>query len=334
MLIVSRVQLHNFAAKLPSKAACFRLSLVSGKRSMSTGNATYSLVITPSELASLPRSSTKPIDVTWFMPNVPRDPYREFLAKRIPGSRRLDLDEVASEHELGLKHMMPSSEVFAEACESIGIEPSSHVVFYDSIGVFSSPRALFMFKAFGHKKASILNGGLPGWVHEGHPTESGELPSAKRASYPKPTLDSKFIRGKTDLKCLEFYSLNHADYADIVKNAQTASNNAEIVLDARSRGRFTGVDPEPRPSLSSGHIPNSRSLPFTELLESRTAGPDSSYTVLRPATETKAIFEEVLGNDGLGPQSNIINSCGSGMTAGVLWLALQELGVNSAIYDE
>jgi len=128
------------------------------------------------------------------MPNLPRKPYEEFLACRIRGARFLDLDHVASLHELGLKHMMPPSQVFANACENFGIEPTSHVVIYDSTGVFSSPRALFMFRAFGHQKSSIINGGLSAWIAEGFPVCGGDPSEVKKAHYPAPRLESRFLR--------------------------------------------------------------------------------------------------------------------------------------------
>jgi len=274
------------------------------------------LVLTPVELSELPQETTVPIDVSWFMPNVSRDPNAEFLAKRIPNARRIDLDAVASEHPLGLKHMMPSPAFFAVSCEQIGVSPSSHVVLYDSAGVFSSPRALFMFKAFGHKSASILNGGLPRWEKEGHPIETGLPKPVTPTKYAEPTLNMSFIRG----------------YHEIVQNTTVSASDAEIVLDARSRGRFTGEDPEPRPGLSSGHMPNSRSLPFTELLKST-----DGYTVLDSPERRREIVEKVLGpemKNVFSGERHVVNSCGSGMTAAVLWLALQELGVDTAIYDE
>ncbi|KAG9049056.1 hypothetical protein FS837_011329 [Tulasnella sp. UAMH 9824] len=295
-----------------------------GFRNMSASTTLRSghseLVITPSQLAALPTSTTVPIDVTWFMPNVTRNPNEEFLEKRIPNARRMDLDVVASDHPLGLKHMMPTGEIFAKACEDIGVSPTSHVVFYDSHGVFSSPRALFMFKAFGHTKASILNGGLPKWIDEGRPTESGPLKSIEPGKYPAPALKEDFVR----------------DYEQIVK-ATTSGGESTLVLDARPNGRFTGKDPEPRPNLSSGHMPSSRSLAFSNLLaRQQSSSSDSSYTTLLEPSSLLSEIEKVVGERGLDglKSKQVINSCGSGMTAAVIWLALQELGVNSSLYDE
>jgi thiosulfate/3-mercaptopyruvate sulfurtransferase len=148
------------------------------------------------------------------MPNSPRNAHAEFLVKRLPNAQFLDLDAVAAPHELGLKHMMPEPRVFAEAMGTFqfryplsylfialgpgrfGILPSSHVMIYDTHGVFSSPRALFMFRAYGHKKSSIINGGLPCWVDEGLSLQNGKPQIPKPVSYPIPNLNRGTIRGQ------------------------------------------------------------------------------------------------------------------------------------------
>ncbi|KAJ7071252.1 Rhodanese-like domain-containing protein [Mycena amicta] len=289
-----------------------------------------SLLLSPTRLHQLIRSQSKVVvlDSTWFMPNSSRVAKSEFKAKRIAGSRFLDLDELASTHELGLKHMMPSAQMFRQACgEKFGIEPSSHVVLYDTHGVFSSPRALWMFKSFGHQNASILDGGLPRWESEDFPLTGGPDPSQPATvEYPLPSLDPNVVRS----------------YEQIVANSAQIplqTPGAELVVDARSRGRFLGSDPEPRPGLSSGHIPNSYSLPFNVFLQNNTAPNGSTYSTF--LTEDKLRTAVV---DALGPERAqavfrgnvpVIASCGSGMTAAILWLGLQLLGVNKiSIYDE
>jgi len=256
------------------------------------------------------------VDATWFMPNLvpPRSGFAEWKVRRLPGARFLDLDTVAAHNDLGLKHMLPSGEVFAKACEEMGIEPGSHVVFYDTHGVFSSPRALYMFKSFGHEKASILDGGLPRWESEGLPIEAGEPGEVKPSKYPPPELNKDAVRS----------------YEQIVENAKldpSTSSAAELVLDARPYGRFTGQDPEPRASLSSGHMPHARPLPFNTLIQKNEKG----YTTFLPQDKLKQVFESALGD---GKDRPIVASCGSGMTAGTIWLAGQLLGKPVAIYDE
>ncbi|KAF8139947.1 Rhodanese-like domain-containing protein [Boletus edulis] len=293
---------------------------------MSTMAAPY--LLSPSNLRDAVSSgNVSVLDATWFMPNSSRRPLQEFQAKRIPGAQFLDLDEVASPHEFGLKHMMPSERVFADACEKLGIHTHSHVVIYDAHGVFSSPRALFMFRAFGHQKSSILDGGLPRWEAEGFGTVRLPPAEAKRSTYPTPVYDGAAVRS----------------YEQVVANSLLDSASdppAELLVDARSRGRFLGTDPEPRPGLSSGHIPHSLSLPFNVFLKSHTVpGSSVQYTTFISEPELRQALVNAIGADQaqlvLTGKRAITTSCGSGMTAGVLWLGLKLLGApNVALYDE
>ncbi|KAF9456148.1 Rhodanese-like domain-containing protein [Collybia nuda] len=292
---------------------------------MSSGSTP--LLLSPSQVHNLTRSN-KPVaflDASWVMPNSSRKPYNEFLAKRIPGAQFLDVDEVSSPHPLGLKHMMPTGRVFADACEAFGIEPSSHVVIYDTSGVFSSPRALFMFRTFGHSNSSIINGGLPAWMDLGLPVESGPLTKTRTVRYETPLLDTEALR----------------NYDEIVANSQepSTSSRTSLVLDARARGRYLGQEPEPRPGLASGHIPRSLSLPFNLFLKKNAAKDGTEFTTLLPEPDLKVALADAIGAEhtthimqGLMP---VITSCGSGMTAAVLWLGLKCLGVEKvSLYDE
>ncbi|KAJ7655055.1 Rhodanese-like domain-containing protein [Mycena polygramma] len=276
------------------------------------------MLLTPKILSGFLKSEaakTVLLDCTWFMPNSSRVAATEFKARRIPGSHFLDLDQVASPHDLGLKLVQ-----FERLLEQFGIEPSSRVVMYDSHGVFSSPRALWMFKSFGHQNAAILDGGLPRWESEGFPLANGD-PSQNTTSkvrYPAPTLDSKAVRSK---------------------RSPFESPKVELVVDARARGRYLGTDPEPRPGLSSGHIPNSLSLPFNLFLQNNVARDGSSYTTFLNKTQLNTVIHDTLGTEKaqalLNGDVSVIASCGSGMTAGVLWLGLRLLGVPQvSIYDE
>ncbi|KAF8971575.1 Rhodanese-like domain-containing protein [Flammula alnicola] len=266
------------------------------------------------------------LDSTWFMPNSSRNAKQEFLSRRIDGSQFLDLDEVASSHELGLKHMMPGKRAFARACEQLGISPSTHVIIYDSHGVFSSPRALFMFRSFGHEKSSIIDGGLPRWVDEGLPLETAAPSQPKPATYAMPEFKGNAIRS----------------YEQIVSNSQfDPSTNAqsELVLDARPKGRYTGNDPEPRPGLSSGHIPHSFSLTFNLFLQKHKTKDGQEYSTFLPPADIKRALDAAVGpaeaDKIIRGERPVVASCGSGMTAGVLWLGLQLLGVKRVgLYDE
>lgn len=266
------------------------------------------------------------LDASWFMPNSLRNGKAEFLKERIPGAQFLDLDEVASPHPLGLKHMMPGPQAFAEACGQFGITSSTHVVFYDTHGVFSSPRALFMFRAFGHDKSSVLNGGLPRWIDQGLKTETGEPQQHSTKRYSIPDLNQQMTR----------------DYEQMVSNSllNLSTEASELVLDARSKERFTGAAPEPRPGLSSGHIPNSLSLPFNIFLQKQISKVNGSeYTTFLPEGALKGALEAAVGveqaNLIIEGKKSVVTTCGSGMTAAVLWLGLRLLGVrNVALYDE
>ncbi|CAL1696516.1 unnamed protein product [Somion occarium] len=307
------------------------------------------LVVSPRQLFDLPpKSDVAVIDASWHMPNSPRKAREEFLKKRIPNAQFLDLDEAASPHELGLKHMMPTGQVFAKACQSLGISPKSHVVLYDTHGVFSSPRALFMFRALGHDRSSILNGGLPHWEANGCTVETGEPKPVEPIEYPPPFLDQEVIRSKC-LHPLQYrFGLSFSiGYEQIISNANRDPSTepiAELVLDARPKGRYLGTDPEPRPGLPSGHIPHSLSLPFTAFLDTNTYKPtptseEVTYTTLRSPHKIIESLRSALGDERLKEvmegKRGVVTSCGSGMTAGVLWLGLKLLGVeNVALYDE
>jgi len=205
---------------------------------------------------------------------------------------------------------MPQERIFADACEKFGIDPSSHVIIYDTQGVFSSPRALFMFRAFGHHKSSILDGGLPRWEAEGFPVETRAPSEVKKSNYPTPTLDKETVKS----------------YEQMVSNSlrnPSADPGAGLVVDARSRGRYLGTDPEPRPGLSSGHIPHSFSLPFNVFLQTHSS-PNSStqFTTYLPLSEIHKALVDAIGTEQaelvIKGERPIITSCGSGMTAGVL----------------
>lgn len=286
------------------------------------------LLLSPKQVADLTKSSTlvTVLDSTWFMPNSPRNANAEYLSKRIPGSQFLDLDEVASSHELGLKHMMPDSKTFALACEKLGITPTTHVVIYDSHGVFSAPRALFMFRSFDHQSSSIIDGGLPRWADEDLPLETTEPTHPQPTHYPAPNLNEDALKSYDQI-------VSNSKY-DPSKNADSA-----LVLDARPRGRFTGTDPEPRPGLSSGHMPHSFSLPYNVFLQKHSSKQGSEYTTFLTPSEIQKALEATVGpaevEKILRGERSVTTSCGSGMTAGVLWLGLQLLGAQKvALYDE
>ncbi|KAK4699308.1 thiosulfate/3-mercaptopyruvate sulfurtransferase, partial [Phenoliferia sp. Uapishka_3] len=322
-------------------------------------------LISPTELSTLlakKESKTKLLDSTWFMPNLdpPRSAWKEFKEKRIPGAGFFDLDVIASKHELGLAHMLPTGEHFADACSRLGVSRDSHVVLYDTHGLFSAPRTAFTFKAFGHPTVSILDGGLPRWIAEKKPVDTSppQMPNAhavapgEQAQFSpimsvllydsRPAIESYFIadieENMPEYPAVELDTAFVRSYEEVVENSQK-SDGAEVVLDARPKGRFDGTSPEPRPGLSSGHIPNSLSVPFATLLSppSSTTPP---YQILKSASELDKTLTEALGaeewNKVKSGEKNVVATCGSGMTAGLVWLALQRAGREGAVgvYDE
>lgn len=317
-------------------------------------------LLTPTSLSKLLSSPNPPkvLDSSWHMPNLvpPRSAWTEFKTKRIPGAAFWDVDIIATKNELGFPHMLSSAELFADACSRLGISRDDHVVVYDTAGVFSSPRAAFTFKAFGHPQISLLNGGLPSWIssdlplstslphlpnpHSTTPTEASPEygPIMSILLYDKrPAIESYFIQDVEEhmpayvgAKLDEGAVRSYEEMVGIV----AGDGGDEVVVDARPAGRFHGTAPEPRASLSSGHMPHSFSLPSSTLLSTT-----SSYPTLLPPPELEKVFTEALGaevwrevKDG---KKKVVASCGSGMTACSIWLALDQLGVGgSGVYDE
>ena len=294
------------------------------------------LVLAPQAVAGLLRSDTPPriLDATWFL-NAPGAPARsaadEFRhGPRVPTSSFWDVDAIATRGAdvRNLPHMMPSAAQFAEAARAHGIARTSHVVVCDRLGVFSAPRTVFTFRAFGHPRVSLLDGGLPAWLDAGLEGETG-APAAPAPlgadAYPTPQLNAGWVRS----------------FDEMLANVG-AGMRQQTVLDARARARFAGTAPEPRAGIASGHIPGSVSLPFTDVLAER--GTDTKYTVMREQHELWKAIDGALadagGIDKLRHDASardtvgVSLTCGSGMTAAILWLALQQLGIDGGIYDE
>jgi len=240
------------------------------------------------------------LDGTWHMPQLKRDPRAEFTQAHIPGAVFFDIDAIA-DHATSLPHMLPDAATFARAVGALGIGSGDRVVVYDVRGVISAARVWWTFRAFGHDAVAVLDGGLRKWRAEGRPVESGTPAPAARAfkATPRPEL----VR---DL--------------DTVR-ANIASRAAQV-LDARSAGRFAGTEPEPRAGLRGGHIPGSLNLPYDSLY--RADGTLQSPEELRAA----------LQGAGIDLARPVVTTCGSGVTASVLALALYLVGRRDvAVYD-
>jgi thiosulfate/3-mercaptopyruvate sulfurtransferase len=260
-------------------------------------------LISPAQLNGLlaaPDAHIRLLDATYYLPNEAKDAASLFETAHLPSARFFDIDKVVDAGS-SLPHMLPSPEVFAAAVASLGISNADHVIVYDQRGLFSAARLWWMFRVFGHDNVSVLDGGLPGWVEAGGAVSSGApaqvAPGQFHAGF-RPTLVRSLDQMKANLQ-----------------------SHAEQVLDARAAGRFNGSVPEPRPGMRSGHIPRAKSLPFTELLQ--------DGKMLPPA-----ILRAKFAGLGITPQSHVVTSCGSGVTAAVLTLGLAVAGLpQGALYD-
>ncbi|MFD9521641.1 sulfurtransferase [Streptomyces sp. NPDC059979] len=223
-------------------------------------------------------------------------------ARRIPGARPFDLDGALSDHDAPAPHTMPGAAEFTEAVRALGVDDSDTVVVYDGAGIYSSARAWWMLRAMGFDRAAVLDGGLPAWTAAGLPVEAaGPEYGGPRGSFT--------ARPRAGL-------LVDADTV-----ARALADPAAAVLDARTRERFAGTAPEPRPGLRGGHMPGAVNLPFADL-----QGPEG---LMRPAGELRTAFEALTGH-----RERLYFSCGSGVTACVLALGADLAGYReTAVYD-
>lgn len=242
------------------------------------------------------------VDGTYYLPPEKRDARAEYLAGHIPGAVLFDINAIA-DTSIDLPHMLPGTDQFGEAMSKLGISEKDTIVVYDNFNnasVYSAPRVWWSLRIFGAKNVFILDGGMPAWKAEGRKVEAGEVkrPAAKFNA----DLDTGAVAMVADVQMA------------------LADKTAQIV-DARSSGRFTGKDPEPRPGLRSGHMPGARNVPYTAIMENgRLASPE----------RIKQAFEKA----GVDLDKPIITTCGSGVTAVVLALGLDALGKAPArIYD-
>lgn len=241
------------------------------------------------------------VDATWFMPGDPRDARLMHVEQRIPGAVFFDLDEI-SDTTSPLPHMLPSAEKFASRMRKLGIGDGARIVVYDAHGIFSAARVWWMFRAMGASDVVVLDGGLPAWLAADGPVEDG--PSMK------PSERHFTARLRRDL------------VRDLPEMRTLIAKGGAGVLDARPAARFSGAEPEPRAGLARGHMPGATSVPFASLLDADKR--------MKPREELAALF----ANMALDARQAPVATCGSGVTAGIIALALARTGRwDVAVYD-
>jgi len=229
-----------------------------------------------------------------------RDVHAEYRAGHIPGAVFFDIDAI-SDHASDLPHMLPTPPAFATAVRRLGVDVGSTVVVYDTVGVFSSPRVWWSLRAMGHPKVFVLDGGLKAWVAEGHPVEAGWVSPEHGEFKAHPAAEL---------------------IADLDAVRRALEHGEAQVVDARSATRFRGDAPEPRPGLRAGHMPGAKNVPWSQLI--------ASDGQLAAPAQLMAAFESA----GVDPAEAIITTCGSGISASILALALARLGRDDvAVYD-
>ena len=240
------------------------------------------------------------LDASWHMPDSGRDARAEFEAGHIPGARFFEIDAI-SDDQSSLPHMAPPVEKFVSRMRAMGVGDGHRVVVYDSHGLFSAARVWWLFRLFGKEDVAVLDGGLPKWKAEGRPLEEGW-----------PILRDRHFTARRNASLVR----------DVTQIAATSKLGDAQIVDARSPARFRGEEPEPRSGLRSGHIPGSANVHYATLLN-----PDGT---MKDEAGLRAVFEAA----GVQVEAPVITTCGSGISAAILSLALERLGNRShALYD-
>lgn len=258
------------------------------------------LVSTDWLAAHLKDPDLRVLDATMFFPFEERDARAEYDQAHIPGARFFDIDEI-SDHRSDLPHMVPPVEKFMSRMRAMGVGDGHQVVVYDTKGLFSAARVWWLFKLMGQENVAVLDGGFPKWLAEERPTE--DMP---------PIIRDRHMTVRRQ---------NH-----MVKDVTQVSSASKLgdyqILDARAADRFRGEAPEPREGLRAGHIPGARNVPFTSLL--------NDDKTMKSPDDLRAVFDAA----GADLSKPVITSCGSGVTAAVINLALERIGkTDHALYD-
>lgn len=234
------------------------------------------------------------------IPSVNANQDADFQDIQIPGARFFDLKGVFSDAESKLPNMLPSPAIFESGCQKLGINAESQIVIYDKLGIYSSPRARWMFKVMGHDEVAVLDGGFPAWIDGNYETEPTEV-----RLYASGDFEANY---RPDL------------VRDSIAVAENISQSTAIVIDARSAGRFNGTAPEPRKELKVGHIPGSLNLPYGNVLR------DGHFL---PKPELASVINDLELGD-----APLIFTCGSGITACIIMLACEMVNKNGkSVYD-
>ena len=240
------------------------------------------------------------VDATYTLPTLNRNPRAEYEEAHIPGAVFFDIDEVADDAS-DLPHMVPDAAKFSSRVRKLGLGDGVRIVVYDNNRFSASARVWWMFRMFGHDDVAVLDGGLGKWRAEGNPVDDHPV---------RPT-ERHFTARQNNLL-----------YRDLDQIRSHVVNPAEQLVDARSAGRFRGEEVEPRAGMRSGHIPHSLNLPFGDLI-----APDGTFL-------PKDVMQQRFAEAGVDPRKPIATTCGSGVTACTLALALYQLGVpDVAVYD-
>lgn len=258
------------------------------------------LVSTAWLAAHLKDPDLRVLDASWYLPGSGRDARAEYEEAHIPGARFFDIDEI-SDARSDLPHMAPPAEKFMSRMRSLGVGDGHQIVVYDGAGLLSAARVWWLFRLMGHRDVAVLDGGLPKWRAEDRPLE--DMAPIVKDRHLTVRFQNQLVR-------------------DVTQVSQASKLGTTQIVDARAAERFRGDAPEPREGLRAGHIPGARNVPYTSLL-------NDDKTMKSPA-ETRAVFEAA----GLDVTKPMITTCGSGITAAILALALERQGHDSwSLYD-
>ena len=240
------------------------------------------------------------LDGSWYLPAANRDPKAEYDAAHIPGARFFDIDEI-SDHRSDLPHMAPPAEKFMSRLRAMGVGDGHQVVVYDGAGLMSAARVWWLFRLMGQTDVAVLDGGFPKWQAEGREVE--DMPPMIRDRHMTVRFQNQLVR-------------------DVTQVSAAAKLGDHAIIDARSPARFRGEAAEPRAGLRSGHIPGSQNVFYQDLLH--------KDGTMKPVAELREIFTAA----GVDLKKPAITTCGSGVTAAVLSLALERMGKRDhALYD-